>query len=116
MYSSLLALLCVGEAFFKLQKKVVRIMSGVEPRDSCRALYKKLNILPLSCEYILSLMMSVIDNQTKFCSGLDVHGLNTRNRKRLYLPHSNLSVFQKGTYYVRCYYTIQQIAPNHLKP
>jgi hypothetical protein len=30
-------------------------------------------------------MMFVIDNQTKFCSGLDVHGLNTRNRKQLYL-------------------------------
>jgi hypothetical protein len=39
----------------------------------------------------------VIDNQTKFCSGLDIHGLNTRNREQLYLPNSNLSVFQKGT-------------------
>ena len=81
---------------FKLQKKVIRIISGVGPKDSCRDLFKKLNILPLSCEYILSLMMFVIDNQTKFCSGLDVHGLNTRNRKQLYLPNSNLSAFQKG--------------------
>jgi hypothetical protein len=42
-------------------------------------------------------MMFVIDNQTKFCSGLDVHGLNTRNRNQLHLPNSNLSAFQKGT-------------------
>jgi hypothetical protein len=39
---------------FKLQKKVIRIISGVGPRDSCRCIFKKLDILPLSCEYILS--------------------------------------------------------------
>jgi hypothetical protein len=50
---------------FKLQKKTV-IRSG--PRYSCRDLFKELNILPLSCEYILSVMMFVTDNQTKFKS------------------------------------------------
>jgi hypothetical protein len=65
--------------------------------DSCRNLFKKLDILPLSCEYILSLMLFVIDNLNKFCSGLEVHGLNIRSRNQLYLPISNLSVFQNGT-------------------
>jgi hypothetical protein len=72
-------------------------MSGMGPRDSCRDLFRKLQIQPLSCEYILSLMLFVIDNQTKFCSGSDVHGLNTRNCGQLYLPNANLSVFQKGS-------------------
>jgi hypothetical protein len=58
-----------------------------------------LDILPLSCEYILSLMLFVIDNQNNFRSGLEVHGLNTRNRNQLYLPTSNLSVIQKCTTY-----------------
>jgi hypothetical protein len=82
---------------FKLQKKVIRIISGVGFRDSCRGLLRKLDILPLSCEYILSLMLFVIDNQNNFHSGLEVHGLNTRSKNQLYLPTSNLSVFQKGT-------------------
>jgi hypothetical protein len=43
---------------FKLQKKVI---SGVGPRDSCRSIFRKLDILPLSCEYILSLKFFVID-------------------------------------------------------
>jgi hypothetical protein len=30
-------------------------------------------------------MLFVIDNQTKFCSGSDFHGLNTRNREQLLL-------------------------------
>jgi hypothetical protein len=86
----------------QLQKKAIRIISGVGSRDSCRDLFKKLNILPLSCEYILSLTMFVIDNQTKFCSGLDIHGLNTRNRNQLYLPNSNLYCFSER-HYVYCY-------------
>jgi hypothetical protein len=71
---------------FKLQNKLIRIMSGVGPRDSCRELFMKLQILSLSCDYILSLMLFVIGSQTKFCSGSDFHGLNTRNREQLYLP------------------------------
>jgi hypothetical protein len=81
---------------FKLQNKVIRIISGVGPRDSCRR-FKKLDILPLSCEYIFSLMLCVIDNQNKLYSGLELHGLNTRSKNQLYLPTSKHSIFQKGT-------------------
>jgi hypothetical protein len=83
---------------FKLQKEVIRIISGVVPRDLCRGLFGKLDILPLSCEYILSLMLFVIDNQNNFCSGLEVHGLNIRSKNQLYLPTANLSVFEDATF------------------
>jgi hypothetical protein len=81
----------------KLKKKVIRIISGVGFIDSCTGLFTKLDILPLSYEYILSLMLVVMDNQNNFRSGLEVHGLNTTSKNQLYLPTSNLSVFQKGT-------------------
>jgi hypothetical protein len=42
-------------------------------------------------------MLFVIDNQSKFLSGLDIHGLNTRNHDQLYLPNVNPSAFQKGS-------------------
>jgi hypothetical protein len=41
----------------RLQKRVIRIMSGAEPRASCRGLFKKLEILPVPCQYILSLVL-----------------------------------------------------------
>lgn len=41
---------------------VIRIMSGAEPRTSCRGLFRKLEILPAPCQYILSLMLFIIDN------------------------------------------------------
>jgi len=51
---------------FKLQKRIIRIMSGTEARRSCWGLFEKLDILPVSCQYILSLMLFVIDNQNNF--------------------------------------------------
>jgi hypothetical protein len=40
---------------FRLQKRVIRIITRSRPRDSCRQLFKKLGILPLISQYILSL-------------------------------------------------------------
>jgi len=48
---------------FILQKQIVRIMAGAYPRTSCRRLFKKLEILPVLWQYVLSLMNFIIDNQ-----------------------------------------------------
>ena len=48
---------------FKLQKRTVRVMSCVVPKFSCRSLCRKLNILPIACQCILSLMLFIMDNQ-----------------------------------------------------
>jgi hypothetical protein len=45
---------------FKLQERVVRLMSGLEPRSSYRNLFRKLNILPIECQYILFLMLLML--------------------------------------------------------
>jgi hypothetical protein len=41
---------------FLLQKKTVRIIMGMKPREPCRPVFTKLNILTLASQYILSLM------------------------------------------------------------
>jgi hypothetical protein len=51
---------------FALQKKVVRIMMGIKPHNSCRGLFKRLQILPLPCEHIFSLLNFIISNQAHF--------------------------------------------------
>jgi hypothetical protein len=48
---------------FTLQKKIIRIMVDAHPRTSCRSLFKKLEILPVPCQYIFSLMNFLVDNQ-----------------------------------------------------
>jgi hypothetical protein len=37
---------------FTLQKKIIGIMVGAHPRTPCRSMFKKLEILPVPCQYI----------------------------------------------------------------
>jgi len=74
-------------------------MSGVGSKSSCRNLFKKLDILPVSCQHILSLMMFVQNKQKTFQTILSVHGVDTRNKNQLYLPISSLLCLQKGVSY-----------------
>jgi hypothetical protein len=71
-------------------------MSGSGLRASCRGLFKKLEILPVPCQYILSLMLFTLDNSNNFRTGLEIHGLHTRSRNHLFTPVANLASVQKG--------------------
>ena len=92
---------------FKLQKRVIRIIYGAEQRASCRGLFWKLEILPVPCQYILSLMLFIIDNPNNFQTGLEIHGLHTRSKNQLFIPIANPKSVQKGiTYSVLKYITV----------
>jgi hypothetical protein len=73
----------------KIQKRIIRIMSGVSKFNSCRDLFKKLQTLPLPTQCIFSLLLFAIKNKTYFTSNTDVHDINTRY---LHLPSTNLSI------------------------
>jgi hypothetical protein len=63
---------------FCIQKKIIRIMAGVKSRVSCRKLFR-----PLASEFILCLLLFVVENLDKFQRNTDVHNLNTwRNGKK----------------------------------
>jgi hypothetical protein len=49
-----------SEKIFKIQKRVIRIITNSRARDSCRELFKKLEILPLYSQYVFSLSVFVI--------------------------------------------------------
>jgi hypothetical protein len=87
-----------GYKVFKLQKWVIRIMCGAEPRASCRGLFRKLEILPVPCQYILSLMLFIIDNPHHFQIGLEIYGLHTRSKNKLFIPIANLNKCSKRNY------------------
>ena len=84
---------------FRLQKKIIRIISGVGTKSSCRGLCRKFNILPVVCQYILSLMLFIVDNQNNFQTNLNIHAINTGNKNQLHFPSASLSCFQKGVFY-----------------
>jgi len=88
-----------SNTIFKLQKRIIRIMMNVGNRESCRELFKKLNILPLHSQDILSLLLFVVKNINMFKSNLVVHSINTRHCSDLYLPSAHLTKVQKGVYH-----------------
>jgi len=69
---------------------------GAEPRASCRDLFRKLEISPVPCQYILSLMLFIRHNPNNFQTGLEIHGLHTRRKIQLFIPIANLTNAQKG--------------------
>jgi len=74
-------------------------MEGCGNRASCRSLFKKFQILPLKSQYMLSLLMFVVQNKTLFLTNTENYNLDTRKRYNLYLPQANLTIYQKGAYY-----------------
>jgi len=74
-----------------LQKIIVRITAGAQPRT----LFKQLEILPVPCQCILSLMSFIISNQEILQINSFIHNINTRNKYHLRRPNANLSCFKK---------------------
>ena len=80
---------------FRIQKRIIRIITNRSKRDSCRQLYKQLQILTFPGQYIFSLLMFVIKYREFFPSHSDVHDRNTRYNSNLHLPTTNLKLVQK---------------------
>jgi hypothetical protein len=69
------------------------------PEDRlCKLLFKKLEIVPVPCQCIFSLMNFFVNNQEKFQTNSSVHSVNTRNKHRLHRPIANLACFQKSAF------------------
>jgi hypothetical protein len=85
---------------FKLQKRIIRIITNSNSRTSCRDLFKKLNILPLQSRYILSLAMFVVGNFEEFSANSDIHSFNTCHKSHLHPPSIWMTKYQKGVHYM----------------
>jgi hypothetical protein len=70
-----------------------------KPQTPCKDLFKKLQILPIPCTYIFSLLNVGINNLEHFQINSAIHCVNTTNKHHLHRPIANLTCFQKSTYY-----------------
>jgi hypothetical protein len=83
---------------FTLQKRTVTIVAGVKSRNSFRNLFMRLEILPLPCKYIFTLMNLVVNNQELFqTQQYTVLTLGIRTIFTDLLP--TFHVFKKSAYY-----------------
>jgi len=80
---------------FKIQKRIIRIITNKGKRDSCQNLYKQLQILTLLSQYIFSLLIFVANHRDLFLSNSEIRDINTRFNYNLHLPTTNLTLVQK---------------------
>jgi hypothetical protein len=71
-------------------------MLGCRRSDSCKNLFRELEILPLASQYILALVLFVTKYKNKFIVYSEIHKINTRQQRNLHQPLVNLRKFQKG--------------------
>jgi hypothetical protein len=84
---------------FTLQLKIVSIMMSVKSRNSCRDLFKRLEILTLPCECTFSLINFITNNEERFETNVDVHCVNTRHKPCLHNQMLTSHCFQKSGQY-----------------
>ena len=89
---------------------------NVENRVSCREVFKKLNILPLHSQYLLSLLLFVVKNIEEFISNSEVHSINTRHRSDLHPLSIKLTKYKKGVYHsgIKIFNYLPQNTKNYL--
>lgn len=68
---------------FVLQKRAVRAIYKMRPRDSLREKFKEINILTLASQFIFENIMYVKKNISNFKKNSDLHSVNTRNKNKL---------------------------------
>jgi hypothetical protein len=86
---------------FKPQKRAIRIITWSKNKESCRELFKKLNILLVYSQYtsILSISIHVVQNKHLYVTNQVIHNIGTRYKTNLHPPISNTNKYQKGPYY-----------------
>jgi hypothetical protein len=88
---------CANRVFI-LQKKIIVIITNTRPRDSCREIFKKMEIMMLYSQYIYSLLLYAINNKYLFNIKNEIHKYKTRPLNNLHLPAVNLTKCNKGAY------------------
>jgi len=84
---------------FKIQKRIIRIMTKSRSRDCCRQLFKRLEILPLQSQCLFSVLLFVVKNKDLYITNQEIHSIITSCNINLHSPVCNLTVFQKGNYF-----------------
>jgi hypothetical protein len=82
-----------------IQKRIIRVIMNSRNRDTCHALFKKLNTLSLKSRCIFSLLVFVVRNRELCKSYSDIRNINTGYSSDSDHPISILTTFQKGAYY-----------------
>lgn len=87
---------------FRAQKKCIRSICGLTPRESCKPLFTKLNILPVPCMYIYATAVFVKSNLEKFITAKEYYPRTCRNINRLVIDRIPKTALYRKNCYSMC--------------
>jgi hypothetical protein len=85
-----------SKRIFKLQKKVIRIISNTDLNVSCRNLFRDLNILLMSCLYISEVIRYVKSNIERMKLNEETHDHCARHKLDLHVQFCRTTVFENN--------------------
>jgi len=88
-----------SDKIFKIQKRLMKIITSSRTRESYRELFKKLEILPLYSQYIYWISIYVTKYKHVFYTNNQIHSIHTIFKTNLHPPTANLTNFQKAVHY-----------------
>jgi hypothetical protein len=81
---------------FKLQNKIVRLMTNAKYDDPSLPLFRELNLLPLPCIYIFSAIVFTKNNLSSYVTNADIHNHSTRNASNLHVSFTRTKCTYNG--------------------
>jgi hypothetical protein len=81
-----------------IQQKIIMITVGGKKRNYCGELFNKMNILPLTSNYLLPLPSFILDNTEKFQRNSDIKNTNIKHKYDFHMLNANLCSYQKEMY------------------
>jgi hypothetical protein len=84
------------ETVFKVQKKCLRVIKGVNYRVSCRSMFGELKILTVTSLYIFEILCFIIKNEIYTTQYSDIHSYNTIHKYNLYVQLCNTDCCKKS--------------------
>ena len=76
-----------ADKVFISQKRIVRYLTGSKRTDSCRDIFKKLNILTLPCLFLYEIGKFIFQNKTNLVSNKNHHEYDTRRKNEFGTPY-----------------------------
>jgi len=80
----------------RIQKKVIRLITGLKKRESCKQKFKENRILTVTSLYVLEVLCFIKKYKGSLMQNYMIHEHNTRSKYDLHTEFCNTSLYQKS--------------------
>jgi hypothetical protein len=81
---------------FMIQKRVLRIMNGIDKQESCRPVFKESGILMVTTLYILDVISYIKKHKADLIQNINIHNHNKRLNKDYHVNYCRTSLFKRS--------------------